>query len=313
VQLWALKDALLADKIEDDLLYEIDELDGIPIKGRHLKNQDFLLQVVERHIRWCVEHPGEFARYYPKWYRWLVWQFDPEAPAYTINPKFRGVREIAEELGLPVGDDVFYRSRVCSDSSFPSISGFAPEPAGQYTIEVLGVETRPLPLKISLVTGSQVPNYFDYSCPPLCLHEIDSSITVVWRLRIFSCPVDHFEFSPATPLVPSNPKVLHFERRWHPDKGIEECFKNVEQVRTHTPTQFDRFKADVFALLREHRQGRPRNSGELSREEFIRIYEGVLERHGGKEPPFATLLKEFKISASTFYKYAKLYDLLRRR
>jgi hypothetical protein len=90
MELWAIKDALLANKIEDHLFYEIDELDGIPVQGKRLKNPDFLLLVVERHIRWRAERPSEFARYYPKWYRWLVWQFDPEAPAYKINPKFRG-------------------------------------------------------------------------------------------------------------------------------------------------------------------------------------------------------------------------------
>lgn len=314
MNLWDLKDALLANRIEDEELYAVDELDGVKIPGRRLKCPGFV-QYTESHIHWRMNNPAEVARFYPNMYHWMVQQIAPESPAYEINSKFKGVREAVKELQLPYGDDVFYRSRIFTDTSFRAAAGLAPAAPGQYTIEVFGVTVVPHPPHAAEYFDLLIPGSSTWLCSPMQLKEADSCITVVWRLRIFSCPVEHFEFSPANPLAPSDPKVLHFEHRWHPQKGVEEGFKNVEQVRTSAPALFDRFKSDTFALLKKQpRRGRPPHSGEFtSPREFEELYEEVLNRYGGVEPPIKQLVKECKIATSTFYRYVEDFGVKRRK
>jgi hypothetical protein len=316
MEFWAIKDALLANKIEDRLFYEIDELDGIPVQGKYLKRRDFLLQVVERYIQWCAERPGEFARYYPKWYRWLVWQFDPDAPAYEINCKFQGVGDLVKELQLPYGENIFYRSRIFTDTSFRVTFGLPPDTPKQYTIEVLGVKTKPLSQRFAEIMGTLLPiSLHSYSNPPMYFQEPDSYLTVIWRLRVFSSPVEFFKFSPSTPLAPLHPGILHFEHRWHPQKGIEEMFKNIEQVLWNDPSLLDRFKSDIFSLLfGQQKLRRPKNSGKFTTaESFLKIYNEALNQCGGKEPPLKELLRRFNVSPNTYYKYAKRYGVYKNR
>jgi hypothetical protein len=147
------------------------------------------------------------------------------------------------------------------------------------------------------------------------LQETDLYLTVIWRLRVFPCPVESFEFSPSTPLAPLRPDILHFEHRWHPHKGIVETFKNIEQVRKNDRALFDRFKSDTFSLLCEQqRPRRPKNSGKFpTPEKFLKIYNEVLNQCGGKLPPLKELLKHFDVSPNTYYKYAKRYGVFQNR
>lgn len=314
MHMWDLKDALLANQVEDDVLYAVDELDGIRVPGKRLKNPDFL-QGTERHIQWRMENPAEVARFYPDMYHWMVQQLDHESPAYEINSRFKGVRETVKELQLPYGEDVFYRSRIFTDTSFRAVAGLVPDAPRQYTIEVVGVKTAPYPPHIAKYLDPLIPGSWTWLCQPMLLKEDDSYITVVWRLRVFSCPAEHFGFSPANPLAPLHPGVLHFEHRWHPQKGVLEAFKNVEQIRANAPTLFDHFKSDIFALLNKQlRRGRPPHSGEFTApEEFMEVYEEVLNRYGGVEPPIKQLAKDFGVSSSTFYRYVKRFGVQRRR
>jgi hypothetical protein len=305
MDLWDLKDALSANKIDDDVLYAVDELDGLKIKGRHLKKRSFLF-MVEGHIHWRTDKPAIVSRYHPNMYHWQVYQFDPDEPAYEISPKFDAVRDVAKELQLPTGKDVYYRARIFTGNSFCLNGKHVPDTFRQYTVEALGVKTEPLPPLIAEALGTKLPGFFTYKHLPIYLQEKDSYLTVVWRLRVFPCPFEHFTFSPATPLAPANPEVLYYECRWHPSGVISEAFKNVEKVRPNNPGMFDRFKTDTFFLLSgQSKRGRLPNSGAFPAEdEFLKVREEAKEHFGGSEPPIEELAHFFGVCPSTYRKYA---------
>jgi hypothetical protein len=313
MDLWELKDALSANEIEDEVLYAVDDLGGLKIKGRSLK-QLGLISVIEGHAYWRNDNPAVVKSYYPNMYHWQVKQFDPNELAYEISPEFSDIRDIAKELQLPLGNDVYYRTRIFTGNSFCLNSKHVPDTFRQYTVEALGVKTKPLPPLIAEALDTQLPGVFNYPNVPIYFPEKDSYLTVVWRLRVFLCPIEHFAFSPSSPLAPANPEVLYFERRWHPNGVISEAFKNVEKVRISNPGMFDRFKTDTFFLLRgESRRGRNPNSGAFpAKDAFLKKRDEAREHFGGAEPPIEVLARFFDISQSVYRKYADLCEVPRK-
>jgi hypothetical protein len=310
MDLWDLKDALSAKKIEDEDLYAVDELGGLKIKGRFLKKRGFL-SMIEGHIHWRKDNPAVVTSYYPDMYHWQVKQLDPDELAYEISPEFVDIRDVAKELQLPLGKEVYYRTRIFIGNSFCLNGKHVPDTFRQYTVEALGVKTKPLPPLISEALDTHLPGAFTYPKVPIYFQEKDSYLTVVWRLRVFSCPIEHFAFSPSTPLAPANPEVLYFERRWHPHGVISEAFKNVEKVRANNPSLFDRFKTDTFFLLSgQSRRGRNPNSGAFpAKDAFLKKRNEARELFGGAEPSIEELTRFFGVSQSTYRRHANLYGV----
>jgi hypothetical protein len=310
MDLWDLKDALSANRINDDDLYAVDELDGLKIKGGFFKKRGFL-HMIEGHIHWRKDNPDTVARYYPNMYHWQVYQYDPDELTYELSPEFGGVKEVAKELQLPKDKDVYYRTRIFTGDSFCLDGKPVPDVFRQYTVEALGVRIKPLHPLIAEAMGTNLPDYYNYTHLPIVFQEKDSFLTVVWRLRIFACPIERFVFSPSTPLAPARPEVLYFEHRWQPPGVIDETFKNVDKVRTNNPGLFDRFKTDTFFLLSAHsRRGRNPNSGAFpAKEEFLKKRSEAQDRFGGTEPSIEVLARFFGVTPGTYNRHANLYEV----
>lgn len=311
MHLWDLKDVLSTNRIEDEVWYAIDDLDGMKVQGKHIKDRDFF-PTIEAHIRWRMENHTLVARYYPNMYDRKVYHFDPAAPAYEISPEFSGIREVAKELQLPQNNDVRYRVRIFTGNSFCLGGKRVPDSFRQYTVETLGVKIKPLSPPMAETMGMHLPSALDYEYIPAHFKEIDSYLTVVWRLRVFACPIEELPFSLSAPISPMRPDGLYFEHRWHPQRSISETFVNVEKVRTDNPGLFDRFKTDTFFLLGDRpRKGRPPNSGVFpDKEEFLKRCNEALYQCGREEMSTEELAEILGISPITCFKYAKQYGLI---
>jgi len=294
---------LLAD-IEDDKWYEVEPL-SLHVKGAELKKPEVI-----RSIREFVRRHEEEAEYnrkcFPSRDNIQVFQMQDNPPAFYINPNFEGVRQVANDLGMPNGLEVAYFLRFFHGAEFIKYHKRSFIKFKRYAVEAFGIRIKlPADVDIFKLKRQPLPDATDYEYSPLYWYESQYHLIQIWRLRIFKCPLESIKVPVSDPLHPNIPPVTKFEWRWHPQKYPEHFLYGPHNLLPRRPPKPLSFFNDCFHIIGDERRlGRPKEFTDL--DFFAQVVIDAFQKlwkQNDKPPSRQIVAEELEINRKTLKHY----------
>lgn len=261
---------------------------------------------------------GEDQSYYPSEGDPQVIRHENYPPAYVIVPSFPGVSQIITELDMPRESDVIYNLSYLSVEDFLNFRGYSyvndVRRSQSYSVELFGLLVN-LPENFRIGMTVPLPDPSQYKCQPMYWTEHGFRVVQIWRLRIFTCPVEDIETTLFRPFGNLPTGTLYFEERWHPLADMKrKLIGGIETVSKIKGVGLDRFYADALRILGGNfdslnsavKVGRTRGTTYITATEFPHklreAYQRLYELKGEK-PKQEAVAVELKIGLSTLRRY----------
>jgi hypothetical protein len=294
------------DSIEDDEFYLIVRA-NVLVLGKDLKSPKFQSFISDVGGEVEKASDADARRYYPQKDEWEVYQRGLSPPVFIIRPSFNGVRKLAAELDLPTDDGDVYYSRFYEGGDYVEPRK---RPIAQY--QKYSVETFGLCIKASLPLSYPVkyepPHPSQYATLPKYWWESERELIQIWRLRIFSRPLESFKPTPSNPLSSRLPDFPYLEERWHPKEGRYVLLGGLQNYDRSFASDLQRFFSDAYCILeKKKKMGRPTGTGEYPTQ--FNFYRIAIKKYcelwkpNEDKPTKGQVALKMKISESTFKRH----------
>jgi hypothetical protein len=262
---------------------------------------------------------GEDQSYYPSKDVPQVIRHEDRPPAYAIFPTYPGVSKLITELDMPTESDVIYNLSYLSVEDFLNFRGYSYVNnirRSQYSVELLGLLIK-LPENFCLGMTVPRPDPSLYKCEPRYCIEHGFRLVQIWRLRVYTCPLENIETSCCSPFGKFPSGTLYVEERWHPLADTKRrLIGGIETVSKNKGLGLDRFYADALPILEGNfktlksdvKMGRTQGTTYYTATEFPhKLREAYQKLYDLKDekPKQEAVAVELKIGLSTLRRYLR--------
>jgi hypothetical protein len=304
----------LIDRFNDNDKFSMEELGFDFFSKRFLQSERFRKSILEA-IEEKRQEDDHARRCYPSVREVQVYQYMRDPNVYFMGPRYEPARELAQEWGMPLEDDVVYVSTAHQGTGFKESKDKASRKYKKYTVEYFGLIMKSESAEPHLRTAeTDMPPPGRYASEPTYLILDSIALMQVWRRRVFRCTLKDLALDLENPLSPFAPEIPYVEERWWPAKEPHLVLGSLEEASSRF-SDMDQFVSHSLAITgRGAKKGRRLNSGYFpNREMFLasarEAYKEVMDLGDGRPGQKAVAIQMF-ISPSCFKKYRARHKVI---
>lgn len=182
-----------------------------------------------------------------------------------------------------------------------------------YTVQTFGLSACPRPgMKFSFPP----PHPSQYKCEPMYWYRLGVLPVQIWRIRVFSCPLEKIKTSIHNPFGLFPPQTVYVEERWHPKAGVTRLIGGLGNAPNYGSVGLEQLYEDALGIMTGYiKRGRPRGTTYYTREQFStdlkKHYRKVLKetKGGSRKPSRAAVALSLGIGISTLYRYMDKFNV----
>jgi len=302
---------MLLGEIEDDKLYYVEKL-RMYIQGKYLKSPRLQRAFCDD----LKEEEGSIdyeRRCYPSNNDLQVYQLAYDPPTYCIKPNFEGLKQLTHLLHLPSRTDQPYYSQFFRGELFSKSKEQDSQNLEGYSVEFFGFRLLPSePAEYTYLPRQLFPSPSNYNCLPRFLYIDDYRLIEIYRMRVFSCPLETLNIKTSSPLSPLEPKIMYVEETWHPLCDEHKTIIGLEPKLAQKYSYKQEFIEAAFSILEyKKKPGRrtgPTNyeSSQLFIEDLTQAYYFLVDSEV-RRPSQDSVARELGISRTTLCRYLNFF------